>query len=294
MKKIRLFVSVYKSEDCRATEVLYPVSAGAALYGAKDAKLALCDDSGTHISDWNPQYCELTVQYWAWQNQTFDIGGLLHQRRYFDVSSPHPYAIDQPKKPKRPYRIVKAPTDTVLQQSGITGERITSLMERYRWIAPLSENIYQSVEEYYNRNDRRKFDDLRLLRSVIQDLYPAYSDSAEAYFRQSEAYFCNMFIADHALFAAYSEWLFAILAEYTRRKPPQAVYPREQGKLAERLFGVYTTYLKTHTDIAWAELPRIHFTAIDGTTPHNPSFSRLWYRLCPPDSRRRGWLRKLK
>lgn len=293
MKAIRLFVSAYQSEACAATDILCPVSAGAALYDAAVPRLPVCDDSGQHISAQNPQYCELTVQYWAWKNQTFDIGGLLHQRRYFDASSPHPYAFDQPKRPKRPYRIMDAPTTAVTQSIAMTQEGIDALTQRYRMIAPLTENLYQSVREYYDRHDRRDFDDLSLLQAVIQDRYPAYAESAERYFGQPLAYFCNMFIADRALFEQYSKWLFTILEEYTCRKPSQAIYPREQGKLAERLFGVYMTYLKKHTDIPWAELPRVHFAAIDGATRHNTSFSRLWYGLCPPNSRRRGWLRRL-
>ena len=292
MKEIHLYVSVYKSEDCAAGDVLRPVSAGAALYLPQEAKLPLCDDTDTNLSHLNPQYCELTVQYWAWRNQRFDVGGLLHQRRYFDASSPAPYAFDQPKKPKRPYRIANVPTPAFLQTIGLTQETLEGLCSRYRMIAPLTENLYQSVEDYYNRNDRHDFDDIGLLRQVIADLYPAYSDSAERYFRQSEAYFCNMFIADRVLFEQYSEWLFAILAEYTRRKPPQAFYPREQGKLGERLFGVYMTYLKTCTALPWAELPRVHFAGLDGTTRQNKSFSRFWYHVCPPNSRRRGWVRR--
>ena len=277
---------------CEATEILRPVSAGAALYGADVPRLPLCDDSGEHISGANRQYCELTVQYWAWKNQIFDVGGLLHERRYFDASSTHPYACDQPRRPKRPYRIVGQPTEAIRQSIGMTKEKLSDLTERYRIIAPLTENLYQRVEDYYNRHDRCGFDDLGLLRTVIQERYPSYAESAERYFGQPFAYFCNMFIADRAIFDDYSEWLFTILADYTRRKPAQALYPREQGKLAERLFGVYMTYLKEHTDIPWAELPRVHFSSLNGVTPRNKSFSRLWYYLCPPDSRRRGWLRK--
>ncbi len=294
MKRIQLYISVWKEAASQISALLQPVSAGAALYAANDPRLPLCDDRGDNISALNPQYCELTVQYWAWKNQSFDFGGLLHQRRYFDFSSLAPYACDQPKRPKRPYRILQFPTQKVLDTIGLTETSVSQLLQRYRIIAPLPEDICQSVEDYYNRRDKQAFDDLGLLRTVISDLYPSYTQSAEQYLQQTNAYFCNMFVADRALFEQYSKWLFTILEEYTRRKPSDKQYPREQGKLAERLFGIYMTYLKTQTSVPWAELPRVHFSAINGATPKNMSFSRFWYHICPPNSRRRGWLRKLK
>ncbi len=251
MKDIKLFVSVYRAET-KACPPLYPVSAGAALYQVSDPLLPLRDDTGDNISNSNPQFCELTVQYWGYRNQSFDIGGLLHQRRYFDVSDEHPFAF----------------------------------------VAPLSENLYQSVQAYYNKHDRQEFDDLSLTLNIIKTLYPDYLDSAKAYFNGHNAYFCNMFMADYPLFCEYSHWLFSVLSEYTKQKPAHLQYPREQGKIAERLFGVYFTHLKQHTNIPWAELPRIHFASVGGATPENTSFQKLWYRLCPPGSLRRGIVRK--
>ncbi len=291
MKDIKLFVSVYRAET-KACPPLYPVSAGAALYQVSDPLLPLRDDTGDNISNSNPQFCELTVQYWGYRNQSFDIGGLLHQRRYFDVSDEHPFAFDQPHPPKRPYRIADSPENTPFSDPQYLTERISALFERYRFVAPLSENLYQSVQAYYNKHDRQGFDDLSLTLNIIKTLYPDYLDSAKAYFNGHNAYFCNMFMADYPLFCEYSHWLFSVLSEYTKQKPAHLQYPREQGKIAERLFGVYFTHLKQHTDIPWAELPRIHFASVGGATPENTSFQKLWYRLCPPGSLRRGIVRK--
>ncbi len=292
MKDIQLFISVFKDTVIPNESFLLPVSAGAALYEQNEPLCALCDHTGDNISLRNPQYCELTVQYWAWKNRSFDVGGLLHQRRYFDFSDLHPFACDQPKKSKRPYTVLHAPDSHSMHRLCITQDSISALTERYRFIAPLSENIYQSVESYYNRHDRQSFDDLGLLRRIIRQRCPEYLDSAEAYLRQNNAYFCNMFIADKALFDDYSQWLFGILEDYTGQKPLQQQYPREQGKIAERLFGIYMTHLKQYSTIPWAELPRAHFSSVNGVTVHNRSFSKFWYTLCPPGSVRRGFLRK--
>lgn len=294
MNMIKLFISVFKSNAEKTGDILLPVSAGASLYSCDDPKLELCDDSGENISEKNQSYCELTVQYWAWKNCDFDFGGLMHQRRYFDFSDTSPFSFDNHRRAKKPYRIFDEPDADTLRKLKTDYKTISSLMQKYRIIAPLSENIYQSVSRYYDRNDRKEFDDLSLLCNVIDDLYPDYSESARQYLGQNYSYFCNMFLMDRELFCSYSQWLFDILFEYDKRKPEKYFYPREQGKLAERLFGVYMTYLKSKTDIPWAELPRAHFASVGGITMKNLSFNKKLYRLCPPGSRRRGILRRLR
>lgn len=59
-----------------------PILAGAA---ANHAQIAVKDDKGVNISKKNPQYCELTAQYWVWKNSFIqsDNIGFVHYRRYF-------------------------------------------------------------------------------------------------------------------------------------------------------------------------------------------------------------------
>ena len=169
-----------------------------------------------------------------------------------------------------------------------------SVINGYRFIAPLRENIFQSVLEQYNKNDCQGFDDIGLLCEIIKDKYPEYSSAAEKYLKGTYGYYCNMFIADREMLDVYCSWLFDILFEYDRRKPKKLMYPREQGKLAERLFGIFMTYIRTETDIRWAELPRAHFAGLNGATSNNNSFNKLTYSLFPPDSLRRRIVKKLK
>lgn len=294
MKDIKLFVSVFKDKAEQNSELIIPVSAGAKLYNKNDIILPVRDDTGVNISQKNHQYCELTVQFYVWKNLSADVAGLMHQRRYFDFSQAYPIKdISSPPKNK-PYRIYRKPDKQTLKKLGYNYDNIKKLTDKYRIIAPLRENLYQSIRCYYDKNDRCGFDDIGLLLDIIKEKYPSYFNSAKKYFDQTLSYFCNMFIMDIEMFNSYSSWLFDILFEYDKRKPAELFYPREKGKLAERLFGAYMTYMIDKTDIPCAELQRAHFFSVNGATSRNMSFSRSMYALCPPGSIRRGILRKIK
>jgi len=285
LKYIKILESVFKGNSKGYGNIIFPVSAGTALYNKNDIVLSMHDNDGDNISNKNPSYCELTVQYWAWKNLRCDVCGIFHQRRFLDLSG-----INK----RYPYRIAKQPDEMTLQKAGLSYQAVCELTDKYSVIANRSENLYESVEAFYNRNDRQNFDDIGLLKDIIREKYSEYYPSAEKYFNGTYSYFCNVFIMDKKNFDNYSEWLFNILFEYEKRKPENLFYPREMGKLGERLFGVYMTYIKDNTDISYTELPRIHFSSINGTTMKNLSFNKYLYYICPPGTKRRAFLRKLK
>ncbi len=285
MKNIRLLSVVFKSTAEPYRNIIFPVSAGAKLYNKDSVVLPLRDDTGQNISDKNASYCELTVQYWAWKNLQCDVCGIFHQRRYLDFSG---------KNCKRPYRIFDVPDERTMQEIGMKYQNISSWTDKYLIIANQRENLYESVEDFYNRNDRQSFDDIGLLKEIIAEKYPEYAASAESYFKGTYSYFCNVFAMEKKQFDRYSQWLFDILFEYEQRKPEALFYLREMGKLGERLFGVYMTYIIHETQIPWTELPRAHFAGVNGATLKNLSFNRYLYPICPPGTKRRAFLRKLK
>ena len=285
LKDIKILESVFKGNSKGYGNIIFPVSAGTALYNKNDIVLSMHDNDGDNISNKNPSYCELTVQYWAWKNLRCDVCGIFHQRRFLDLSG-----INK----RYPYRIAKQPDEITLQKAGLSYQAVCELTDKYSVIANRRENLYESVETFYNRNDRQNFDDIGLLKDIIKEKYSEYYPSAEKYFKGTYSYFCNVFIMDKKMFDCYSEWLFDILFEYEKRKPENLFYPREMGKLGERLFGIYMTYIKDNTDISYTELPRIHFSSINGTTMKNLSFNKYLYYICPPGTKRRAFLRKLK
>lgn len=293
MNDIKIFESVFKPKsEISFNNIIFPVSAGAALYPDK-VNTVFRDDTGENISEKNPDYCELTVHYWAWKNVKADFYGIVHQRRFFDFSNSKLYSADSGKI-QRPYRIFDEPSEDVMKKTNNNIQAVSLLLEKYRVIAPMRENIFRSVTEYYDRSDRIEYDDIGLVSRIIDDICPEYSYAKNKYLNGCYSYFCNMFIMDRENFNDYSQWLFRILSEYEKRKPKEYRYPRECGKIAERLFGIWFTRLIEENIIPWAEIPRIHFSCISGTTSKNLSFNKTIYKFLPPGTRRRAFIWGIK
>lgn len=81
MKKIKIAVACHKPSVLPNNPLLMPVQVGAAV-AAKRMNGMKHDDEGDNISKKNPQYCELTAQYWTWKNVEADYYGLCHYRRF--------------------------------------------------------------------------------------------------------------------------------------------------------------------------------------------------------------------
>ena len=61
--------------------MIIPIRCGAVYDNRENISIA-GDDTGDNISSRRNEYCELTVQYWAWKNVDADYYGLCHYRRF--------------------------------------------------------------------------------------------------------------------------------------------------------------------------------------------------------------------
>ena len=84
-KKIEIYIACHKPSELPQNDIFIPIHVG-----AKNAKITMAgmqrDDEGDNISEKNPQYCEMTAQYWAWKHSDADYIGLCHYRRYLNFS----------------------------------------------------------------------------------------------------------------------------------------------------------------------------------------------------------------
>lgn len=277
MADIKLFVCCHRAENVPEHPLFVPIQVGTVL--AEECFLGfLHDDTGENISEKNRSYCELTAQYWAWKNIETDYYGFFHYRRFLypDTDAKHPY------------RIEGVPELELLDRLGYG--RFSELIEKYDVIAPIGEDMHVSVREHYANAPHHHRKDLALIEQIVRERHPEMADAAEAYFSGTICYFGNIYIMKRQVFRDYCAWLFPVLEEFDRRADLSGYSPQElrvDGYLAERLFGVWLTFVRGGLNVL--ELPRVHFVP-DAAERRK---KKLLNMLLPPGSKRRAGVKKL-
>lgn len=262
MDDIKLFVSCHKDDVHipRDNDLLYPIQVGAAC-ASKRFPGMLHDDAGDSISEKNPQYCELTAQYWVWKNVHADYYGFFHYRRYFNFSDKvfpivhEPFVFGEVVKPSN--------RAAVLRDIGFDPETISHVVRQHDFIAPVpvQSPTKETVYEQYCASVGHHREDIDALRDIVKAMYPECIESFDAYMNSRDVICCNMFVATDELFQEYCAWLFAILAEVESRRDFSSyddVERRVVGYLAERLCGVYVTDLERR-GVNVGHLQRVYF-----------------------------------
>lgn len=260
---IKIYVACHKPSYVPENPYLYPIQVGAAL-APKKLDGMLYDDSGDNISDKNKSYCELTAQYWAWKNEDADYYGFFHYRRYFSFDP------DLKKDDGWGNIAYERITDEVLEELQLKPEVMENLIAQYDIITVKGRKYPKILEngkmlDVYHEYGAASFQhrsDLDITLQVLKEKYPEFAVYADQYMQSSTAHECNMFIMKKEVYHAYCQWLFDILFEAEKRID-MTWYSVEEyrvmGYLAERLCGIYYTYLKAQSDKNCFELPKTLF-----------------------------------
>lgn len=270
----KIFMCTHKKADV-IPPLCVPVQGGASLHSPIPGAISDDGPNGS-ISELNPYYCELTVQYYAWKNVSLDAYGFCHYRRFFcfdeSVSAPYLTFGEIPEKKR----------ESLLGNE----DKINALIEENDVIVPRGEKIGMSVYEKYVSHKYCYKEDIDLFLSILKEKYPFLSEFADEYMSGDVQYFCNMFIMKRPFFLDYSEILFSILSELDAKKPLHGDFQsdRTDGYLGERFFGIYLLYLKSRG-------VKIHETArIDVSCSLS---KRIANKLLPPETKRRFFFKKL-
>lgn len=273
---IKIFVSAHKPSDFVNDDIFAPIQVGAALSGHKKIAGILHDNEGKNISDRNPRYCELTAQYWAWQNaEPADYFGFFHYRRYF--------AFDRKKHNENAWGTIEELTlsEETITKYQLTSKAIKKVIRDYDIVLPEIKDITRmpkngvSVREQYTASGFLYEKDLNIMLDVLREQCPEYLPYAEKYLNGKMSYLNNMFIMRRELFKNYSKWLFSILAECDKRidytdYSVEAI--RSLGHLAERLLNIYLMYLRDHGSYKVLELPTLVILKTDPFPVPKPAF----------------------
>jgi len=281
---VKIYVSCHKKSFIPRHPLLIPVQAGSACSGERFNDMMHDDEGDDNISAKNMAYCELTTQYWAWKNDDADYYGFFHYRRYLSFVK---------KKGMRAYIVAKLPTLQCLKKLGYDEHNMLQLITGYDIIAPMAEEMNVSMYEYYKNAAFHHIEDLELAGQIIKDMWPEFVPSYKEYMDNTKMYPCNIFIMKKELFFDYCTWLFGILAEYDKRRGESGYTGQEarvNGYLAERLFGVYYTWLKKNKNIKSNELQRVDFQMDSAAYLKR----KIKYFIVPPGSRRTSFARCLR
>lgn len=260
---MKIFVTYHKKTPIIQNKILTPIHAGKAL-SSKDLGM-IGDNTGENISTRNPNWCELTVQYWMWKNVDTDFYGLFHYRRLYDFNSTgEPFFFD-----------TSTPT---IHKFGWEEETIKEYCKGYDIIMPPQWAVHQdanynnliSIYEFYKLDHIQA--DMDIALKIIEEKYPDYLQSAKIIMRQKKAYYCNMFIMSKPLFHQYSKWLFDILFEVEKRiiiDQDNSYQKRVFGFLSERLINVFIfQQLSYNNNLRLKEAEGVPMGIFDGKYPY--------------------------
>lgn len=294
MNTISIYVCYHKNfQGVGEIDKLIPIQVGTSLANKLPDKIY--DNLGENISHLNKSYCELTALYWAWKNQESDYYGLFHYRRYLilleDMINDY-----NGKTCKIPYKCYKYPDVKTLNKIGYADEEFVNIINNYDIIMPIPEDMHISVYSHYINSSNHNKQDIDLICSIIIEKFPQYKEAMKEYLDNSLCYFGNIFIAKKEIFNDYCLWLFEILNIYDKNKNVEKYSVQElrvDGYLAERLLGIYFTWLKSNKQIKWAEVPRAHFECM-GNNKYIYYKKKALNIILKPGSKRRMVIKKIK
>lgn len=214
-----IYVITHKKYNLLNNGIYTPLFVGA---NGKKTFNYLRDDMGDNISEKNPYYNELTGLYWMWKNSNANIIGLVHYRRYF---------INH------------------IWGNFLNKNDIIKYLNKYDIIIAKHTSFNEgSLYKYFNNEKEINvtFENLPILKGILEKLYPGYVSSFEIYLNKNIFYPFSMFITSKQILNEYCVWLFNILDEFENKV---GLHPygnhnykkRVFGILAEFLFGVWLT-----------------------------------------------------
>ena len=285
--KVKIFLSYHKPTKLLKNGVFQPIHVGRAIAQEniitteqkqnykwmKDNLIG--DDTGDNISHKNPNYCELTAQYWAWKNfaeiQNPDYIGFMHYRRHLNFNLDKEYSENKWGTIDNNYL-----DESYIEKYGLNERNVEEIIRQYDILTvnPWSVNNAGSKNNYdhYATSDPKiHIKDYDLTLKILQQKYPEYKIDIQKYNASEKGYYTNIFIMRKYIFNQYCQWLFDILFEVEKRVDISNYSFQEArifGYLSEWLFGIYITHIKRTTKLKIKELQRtiIKYPELDKTS----------------------------
>ena len=225
MSKIVIGVACHKPSELPSNELYLPIHVGAAL-ATKGLPGLQRDDEGDNISEKNPQYCELTAQYWLWKNVDADYYGLCHYRRFMSFA---PERFDNLSGDHRDQVIIESLNDFTKKKYCLEDEAgMREMIEGFDVVATENQNLSRvytprgpkrSVYDHFAAHDRDliNVEDLDAMLGIVQEKYPQYYADLREYIGRPYFRGYNCFVMKRDLFFELCAYEFDVLGELEKR-----------------------------------------------------------------------------
>ena len=278
MKKIKIAVACHKPSVLPVNDLLMPVQVGAAI-AAKRMEGMQHDDEGDNISAKNPQYCELTAQYWAWKNVEADYYGLCHYRRFLCFKE-----VDAPKNLRGQIES-SAITPFTLKRFGLENE------EEMRGVIAATDIVcgpLQDVRKLYTprgnqptalrhwvAHDRALImtKDLEQMLEILDEVSPEVGAAARVYLQGNRFLGFNCFVMRKELFEQMCAIEFEVLKKLEEKV--DLTYYNQQlsriyGFMGEIICSSYIYWIEKQNHFKVCHLPLVYFNYTDPVSTLSP------------------------
>ena len=253
---IAIFVSHRIDFNCETPNnyLYHPVRCGA-IYDQNISSIP-GDNTGDNISEKRMQYCELTVQYWAWKNYVADYYGLCHYRRYFSFSDE---IFEQDRFSVTEKNSIAS---CVSKYCLLDSKKMEDEIKKYDAIIPYGTDIRRAltgvrggklhyphdVYEFWKaKTDQIDIKCVDKLIEVVKETQPRYYPYLLEYLQGTLFYGGCCYIMKRELFNELCEFQFKSLDVLTATFDMSAYkgeLVRQPGFMGEILYGTFLLYLK--------------------------------------------------
>lgn len=251
-KGIRIFVSnrLGITSYQIPNPLFFPMMCGATYKSSQHEFSIPGDDSGDNISSKRDNYCEFTIQYWAWKNCDSSFIGLCHYHRFLSFSNKiydenlegmiHEFSLDDSSVKK--YCLQNY--DTIVKEVLNSDALVNRAIEVNK--LPVPKKSASTVREFWESYDGVYFDKnlIDVLLQSIKIRTPKYYDAAVKYMEGNKHRGYNCYVMKKEFFKEMCDFQFVNLFNIEEKIEGLVDdYPRSIAYLGEILYGIYVFYL---------------------------------------------------
>lgn len=285
--EIRIYIACHKKTALPSNPLFIPTQSGSAL-ATEILPGMQRDDVGDNISNKNPHYNELDIQYWAWKHSEADYVGLCHYRRYLylgnqkftNLTKDHRNQIEVPVL--SPY--------TEKQYGLLDFDHMKEEISSYDVLIPKAYDIskvytphgeQKTVLQHWLAHDGAliKKKDIFLLMKLVQEKFPDIYPYMKEFMNNKYFYGYNMFIMKRNLFHEMCNFEFTVFEEM-EQYIDYATYNEQEsrifGFMGEILSSSFFYYLaKSRKELKIRECQILYFDDTDVLNSIQPVKSRI-------------------